>query len=83
MPNIETDIFYEKIFHVDDAEVVVDLYDQHGIFKITLWLNGVEELTTVNYEGSLSDDIQIEETMKKIVEDNREYILDIYSNTIN
>ena len=61
-----------------DIEVIVDLYEHNGEYKITSWLNGTEELNTENYTGPLVDD-EIIKSMEKLVMDNIDYILNIIS----
>ena len=63
----------------DKIEVVVNLYEHNGVHKMTSWLNGVEELNTITYQGNVDDVKEITKAMEKLVKDNEEYILDIAS----
>ena len=61
-----------------DIEVIVNLYEHNGEYKMTSWLKGTEELNTENYTGPLVDD-EIIKSMEKLVMDNIDYILNIVS----
>ena len=79
--NIAT-VINEQTFYIGEnanVEVMVNLYEHNGNYMITSWLNGVEELNTVEYEGSLDDQLEIIEAMEKLVNDNEDYILDVAS----
>ena len=79
--NIAT-VLTEQTFYIgEDAnvEVMVNLYEHNGNHMMTSWLNGVEELNTIEYEGSLDNAEEILATMEKLVNDNEQYILDLAS----
>lgn len=79
--NIAT-VINEQTFYIGDnadIEVMVNLYEHEGNYMMTSWLNGVEELNTIEYEGSLSDTEEIIAAMENLVNDNEEYILDVAS----
>lgn len=79
--NIAT-VVNEQTFYIgEDAsiEVMVNLYEHNGSYKITSWLNGCEELNTVDYEGSINNSEEIIAAMEKLVNDNEDYILDVVS----
>lgn len=63
-----------------DVEVVVNLYENDGEWKMTSWLRGSEELNTIDFdytESTTNDEIL--SAMEKLVNDNEEYILDLAS----
>lgn len=62
-----------------DVEVMVNLYEHEGEYKLTSWLNGTEELNTESYEGDIDNAEEILATMEKLVNDNEDYILDVAS----
>lgn len=62
-----------------NIEVIVNLYEHNGNYKMTSWLNGTEELNTIDYEGSLDSTEEIIAAMEKLVNDNEQYILDVSS----
>lgn len=62
-----------------DVEVMVNLYEHEGEYKLTSWLNGTEELNTENYEGDIDNAEEILAAMEKLVNDNEDYILDVAS----
>jgi IMP cyclohydrolase len=62
-----------------DVEVMVNLYEHDGEYKITSWLNGVEELNTESYEGSIDNNEEILAAMEALVNDNEDYILSVAS----
>lgn len=73
-------VLKEQTFWVGDnadIEVVVNLYEYDGEYKITSWLRGVEELNTETYDGSSMSDIDIVKAMESLVTDNMDYILDV------
>ncbi len=75
-------VMEEQTFWVGDnadVEVKVNLYEHDGGYQITSWLNGTEELNTIEYEGSLENQEEILAAMEKLVHDNEEYILDVAS----
>lgn len=79
--NIAT-VLTEQTFWIGenaDIEVRVNLYEHEGNHMMTSWLNGCEELNTIEYEGSLEDQTEILAAMEKLVNDNEDYILDIAS----
>ena len=57
-----------------DIEVIVNLYEHNGEYKITSWLKGTEELNTESYTGPLIDD-EIIKSMEKLVMDNMDDIV--------
>lgn len=63
----------------DDVKVVVNLYENNDIYKLTSWLNGTEELNTVDYDGDVENEAEVLAAMEKLVHDNERYILDIAS----
>lgn len=74
-------VTHQQTFWIGDnaeIEVVVMLYENNGMYQMTSWLNGSEELNTIDYEGSMND-IEILAAMEKLVNDNEDYILDIAS----
>lgn len=62
-----------------DIEVIVNLYEHNGDYKIAARLNGEEEIDTINYEGSIDNQIEILEAMEKLVNDNEDYIFSLVS----
>lgn len=62
-----------------DVEVMVNLYEHNGNYKMTSWLNKIEELNTIDYNDSINDENKILAAMEKLINDNEEYILDIAS----
>lgn len=63
-----------------NVEVVVNLYESNGEWKITSWLNGSEKLNTIDFDYSESTtNEEILSAMEKLVNDNEEYILDLAS----
>ena len=75
-------IINEQTFWIGEnanIEVVVNLYEDNNGYKITSWLNGTEELNTIDYEGSIDNQYEILAAMEKLVNDNESYILDIAS----
>lgn len=62
-----------------NIEVIVNLYEHNGNYKMTSWLNGTEELNTIDYEGSLDSTEEIIAAMEKLVNDDEQYILDVAS----
>lgn len=62
-----------------DVEVMVNLYEHEGEYKLTSWLNGTEELNTESYEGDIDNTEEILAAMEKLVNDNEDYILDVAS----
>lgn len=62
-----------------DVEVMVNLYEHEGEYKLTSWLNGTEELNTESYEGDIDNTEEILAAMEKLVNDNEDYILDVTS----
>lgn len=62
-----------------DVEVMVNLYEHEGEYKLTSWLNGTEELNTESYEGDIDNAKEILAAMEKLVNDNEDYILDVAS----
>lgn len=75
-------VLTEQTFYIGEnanIEVVVNLYENDGIYKMTSWLNGVEELNTIEYDGSLDNPEEIIATMETLVNDNEQYILDTAS----
>lgn len=77
-----TTIINEQTFWIGEnanIEVVVNLYEDSNGYKITSWLNGTEELNTIDYEGSIDNQYEILAAMEKLVNDNESYILDIAS----
>lgn len=63
-----------------NVEVVVNLYESNGEWKMTSWLNGNEELNTIDFDYSESTtNEEILSAMEKLVNDNEEYILDLAS----
>ena len=75
-------VLAEQTFYIGEnanIEVVVNLYENDGIYKMTSWLNGVEELNTIEYDGSLDNPEEIIATMETLVNDNEQYILDTAS----
>lgn len=62
-----------------DVEVMVNLYEHNGSYKMTSWLNGTEELNTIDYEGSIENTEEVLAAMEKLVNDNEQYILDVAS----
>jgi IMP cyclohydrolase len=62
-----------------DVEVMVNLYEHEGEYKLTSWLNGTEELNTESYEGDIDNAEEILAAMEKLVNDNEDYILDVAS----
>lgn len=79
--NIAT-IVSEQTFYIgEDAnvQVMVNLYEHNSSYMMTSWLNGVEELNTIEYEGSLDNPEEIIASMEQLVNDNEDYILDVAS----
>lgn len=79
--NIAT-VLTEQTFYIGkdaNVEVTVNLYENDGNYLMTSWLNQVEELNTIEYEGSLDNPEEIIAAMEKLVNDNEDYILDIAS----
>lgn len=79
--NIAT-VIKEQTFYIGDnadIEVMVNLYEHDGEYKLTSWLNGTEELNTEHYEGSIDNAEEILAAMETLVNDNEDYILDIAS----
>ena len=75
-------VLNEQTFYIgEDAnvKVMVNLYEHNGSYMMTSWLNGVEELNTIEYEGSLDNPEEIIAIMESLVNDNEEYILDMAS----
>lgn len=73
-------IVNEQIFWIGpnaDINVTVNLYEHKGKYKMTSWLNGVEELNTTDYEGSIDNAEEILSAMEKLISDNEDYILSI------
>lgn len=62
-----------------DIEVMVNLYEHEGEYKLTSWLNGTEELNTESYEGDIDNAEEILAAMERLVNDNEDYILDVAS----
>ena len=62
-----------------DVEVMVNLYEHNGDYKLAAWLNGTEEIDTIDYEGSVDSSEEILAAMEKLVNDNENYILDLAS----
>lgn len=60
-----------------DIEVVVNLYEHKDTYKIAAWLNGTEEINTVDYEGSIDNPEEILAAMEKLVHDNEDYIISL------
>lgn len=61
-----------------DIEVIVNLYEHNGEYKMTSWLRGTEELNTENYDGPMTDN-EIIGAMEKLVMDNIDYVLSVAS----
>ena len=79
--NIAT-VLMEQTFYIGEnanIEVMVNLYENDGNYLMTSWLNKIEELNTIEYEGSLDNPEEIIAAMEKLVNDNEDYILDIAS----
>ena len=55
-----------------DVEVMVNLYEHEGEYKLTSWLNGTEELNTESYEGDIDNTEEILAAMEKLVNDNED-----------
>lgn len=75
-------VINEQTFYIGDnadIEVMVNLYEHEGNYMMTSWLNGTEELNTIEYEGSLGNQEEIIAAMENLVNDNEEYILDVAS----
>lgn len=75
-------VISEQTFYIgEDAsiDVTVNLYEHDNDYKMTSWLHGIEELNTIDYEGSIDDPKEIIATMEKLINDNEDYILDIAS----
>lgn len=73
-------ILHEETFWIgetENVEVIVNIYEDNGVNKMTAWLNGAEEINTIRYNGSLDDRSKLLETMGKFVHDNEDYILDL------
>ena len=80
---IIADVLTERTFWIGenlDIEVEVNLYkDNDETYKLTSWLNGCEELNTVEYKGSIDNEIEVLSAMEKLIHDNEGYILSIAS----
>lgn len=78
--DIVADVITEQSFCIrENIHVTVNIYDNHGVYKMTSWLNGVEELNTKKIEediSSLTND-QIISMMESFIYENEEYIVDI------
>lgn len=77
-----TKVVTEQTFWIGenaDVEVMVNLYEHEGEYKLTSWLNGTEELNTESYEGDINNAEEILAAMEKLVNDNEDYILDVAS----
>lgn len=75
-------VINEQTFWIGDnanVEVLVNLYEHNGTYKMTSWLNGTEELNTIDYEGAVDNPEEILSAMEKLINDNEDYILDIAS----
>lgn len=73
-------VTHEETFWIGETqnvEVVVNVYDDNGTTKMTAWLNGTEEIKTIEYNNSLEDREKMLEAMGELVHDNEEYILDL------
>lgn len=62
-----------------DIEVIVNLYEHKGTYKIAAWFKGTDEINTIDYEGSVDNPEEILAAMEKLVNDNEDYILDLAS----
>ena len=75
-------IILEQTFWIGESsnvQVVVNLHENNGNYKLTSWLNGTEELNTVDYDGDIENESEVLAAMEKLVNDNEQYILDIAS----
>lgn len=73
-------VLYEQSFFIGkdaSVEVVVNLYESNGVYRITSWLNGVEECNTEIYTGSVDDEKEILSAMEELVNSHEDYILDL------
>ena len=61
-----------------DVKVVVTLNEHGDERKMTAWLYGTEEISTIEYNGS-NNYCEIIEAMESLVSDNEEYILELSS----
>lgn len=80
---IIANVLTERTFWIGenlDVEVIVNLYeDNDNTYKLTSWLNGCEELNTIEYKGSIDNEIEVLSAMEKLIHDNEGYILSIAS----
>lgn len=73
-------VSHEETFWIgetEDVEVIVNVYEDSGVTKMTAWLNGTEEINTIVYNGPLDDRDKLLEAMGKLVHDNEDYILSL------
>lgn len=64
----------------DDVHVTVYIYeDNDGIWKMTSWLNGIEELNTEDVDKDVSalSNKEIIAIMEEFIHEHEEYILDV------
>lgn len=73
-------VMHEETFWIGETqnvEVIVNVYEFNGMTKMTAWLNGTEEINTIDYNESLDDRNKLLEAMGKLVHDNEDYILSL------
>lgn len=78
---IVADVHMSQEFCIsNDVHVTVYIYeDNDGMWRMTSWLNGIEELNTETVDedvSTLSND-EVIAIMEAFVHDNEEYILDV------
>lgn len=80
--SIIANVLNEQTFWIGEngnVEVVVNLYEHNGNYKLTSWLNGTEELNTESYKGDINDESAVLAAMETLIHDNESYILSIAS----
>lgn len=77
---IVANVHMEQEFCIHDSvHVTVNIYEDNGTWKMTSWLNGVEELNTENIDKDVitMSNEEIIAMMEAFVYEHEEYILDI------
>jgi hypothetical protein len=73
-------VLKEQIFWIgEDAnvQVVANLYEHNNSYYISIWLDGTDEIETIEYEDSLDNDEEILAAMENLINENEEYILNM------